>query len=133
MNVFSPIAAGNGAHVVHQMLEAGIPGYKVCSFNPWWTIAPPALSLLCKNSPRDIIHCNPDHAIFSARKGVPLVITFHNYVLDAYMANYSSPLQRLHYATDLRWFTERACQSAAVITAVSKFTAKLVRTELSPP
>jgi len=130
MNIFSPMATGSGAYVVHQMLEAGIPGYNVCSYNPWWTVAPPALSLLCRATRQDIIHTTPDYAIFNARKEVPLVITFHNYVLDAYMAGYSSPLQRLHYSTDLKWFTERACRRATVITAVSRFTAQLVKTEL---
>ena len=130
MNIYSPMASGNGAHVVHQMLEAGIPGYKVCSYNPWWTVAPPLLALLCRAARQDIVHSAPDYAIFSARKHVPLIITFHNYVLDAYMADYSSPLQRLHYATDLKWFTAKACRRAAAITAVSRFTAKLVETEL---
>ena len=131
MNIYSPMATGNGAHVVHQMLEAGIPGYNVCSYNPWWTIAPPALSLLCRATRQDIVHTTPDYAIFNARKGVPLVITFHNYVLDAYMADYSNPIQRFHYTTSLKWFTGRACRRAKVITAVSRFTAQLANTELS--
>lgn len=133
MNIYSPMPTGNGAHVIHQMLEAGIPGYKVCSYNPWWTVAPPLLALLCRAARQDIVHSAPDYAIFSTRKDIPLVITFHNYVLDAYMASYSSPAQRLHYATGLQWFTKRACQRAAVITAVSRFTAQLVKTELQPP
>jgi glycosyltransferase involved in cell wall biosynthesis len=132
MHIYSPMATGNGAYVVHQMLEAGIPGYKVCPFNPWWTVVPPALSLLCRATHQDIIHTTPDHAIFNARKDVPLIITFHNYVLDAYMAGHSSPVQRLHYATDLKWFTKKACQRADAITAVSRFTAALVNTELKP-
>jgi glycosyltransferase involved in cell wall biosynthesis len=132
MNIFSPMATGNGAHVVHQMLEAGIPGYRLCSYNPWWTVVPPALSLLCRATRQDIVHTTPDYAIFNTRRDVPLVITFHNYVLDAYMADYSSPVQRLNYATGLKWFTERACRRANVITAVSRFTAQLVNTELSP-
>ncbi|NOR40939.1 MAG: glycosyltransferase, partial [Gammaproteobacteria bacterium] len=132
MNIFSPMATGNGAHVVHKMLEAGIPGYRVCSYNPWWTLAPPVLSLLCRSARQDIVHSTPDYAIFNARKDTPLVITFHNYVLDAYMAGYSSPMQRLHYATGLKWFTEKACRRADVITAVSKYTAQLITTELNP-
>jgi len=126
------MATGNGAHVVHQMLETAIPGYRVCSYNPWWTVIPPALSLLCRAPRQDIVHTTPDYAIFNARKDVPLVVTFHNYVLDAYMADYSSPMQRLHNATDLKWFTKRACRRAHSITAVSQFTAQLVKTELSP-
>jgi glycosyltransferase involved in cell wall biosynthesis len=123
------MASGNGAHVIHRQLAAGIEGYRLCSYNPWWTLAPPALLATCR-SPADIIHTTPDYAIFSARRKLPLVITFHNYVLDAFMAQYSTPLQRLHYATDLKWFTHMGVARARMITAVSTFTAALVSREL---
>jgi len=129
MNIFSPMATGNGAHIIHRMLEAGIPGYNVCSFNPWWTVIPPALSLLCRATRQDIVHTTPDHAIFNARKDVPLVITFHGYGLDLSMRQYNSPLQNLHYSTDLKWFTHKAILRASCITAVSRFTAELVRSD----
>ncbi|ANX03469.1 hypothetical protein PG2T_04195 [Immundisolibacter cernigliae] len=60
----------------------------------------------------------------------PLVITFHNYVLDRVMRRYSSAVQRLHYATDLRLYTRMALRRAAAVTAVSNFTARLVREDL---
>lgn len=104
------MATGNGAHVVRKMLEVGIPGYQVCSYNPWWTAAPPALSLFCRTIHQDIVYTTPDYAIFSARKDAPQVITFHNYVLDAYMADCSNPLRPLHYATGLNGLhKEPAC------------------------
>jgi glycosyltransferase involved in cell wall biosynthesis len=48
------------------------------------------------------------------------------------MRPYSSPLQRLHYRTDLKWWTKRAVKGATRITAVSHFIAGLVRRELNP-
>jgi glycosyltransferase involved in cell wall biosynthesis len=39
-------------------------------------------------------------------------------------------LQRIHHQTDLRFFTRKALSAATVVTAVSHFTAKLVKKEL---
>lgn len=40
MKVLSPIPYGSGAYVVHKMLESGISGYKVASYNPYWSLFP---------------------------------------------------------------------------------------------
>jgi glycosyltransferase involved in cell wall biosynthesis len=58
------------------------------------------------------------------------VITFHNYVLDRSMRRHSTLPQRIHYATDLRWFTRAALRRAVAVTAVSEFTARLVREDM---
>jgi len=129
MNIYSPMAAGNGAYIMHRLLESAIPGYRVCAYNPWWTLFPPALYTLCHSGHPDIIHSTPDFAIFSARRHTPLVITFHGYGLDRAMRQQNSPLQNLHYSTDLKWFTRKAIQKASAITAVSRFTAELIRSD----
>jgi L-malate glycosyltransferase len=129
MNIFSPMTTGNGAYVVHRMIESGIRDYKVCPYSPWWTLAPPVLYALCRKTRPDIIHTTPDYAVFSARRHTPLVITFHGYGLDRAMRQYNSPIQNLHYTTDLKWFTRKAIRKASSITAVSKFTAELVRSD----
>ncbi len=129
MRVISPIATGNGAHVVHSLLERQIRGYRVCPYSPMWTLVPPMLGAMCRRGRFDLIHTTPDYAPFFTKRNTPLVITFHNFVLDAFMANYSSVLQRWHYATDLRWFTKMALGRASVVTAVSNYTADLVRRE----
>lgn len=127
MNIHSPMASGNGAYIMHRALESAIPGYRVCGYNPWWTLFPPALYALCRSGHPDIIHTTPDYAVFSNRRHTPLVITFHGYALDRAIRQYNSPLQNLHYATELKWFTHKAIQSASSLTAVSRFTAELVR------
>lgn len=131
MKICSPMAYGNGAFIVHQVLQKHIADYRVCGFNPYWTLLPPVLRFLSRKSSADIIHTTPDYAIFFRKENKPLVVTFHNLVLDRHMRDYSSPLQRLHYRTDLRMFTQSAIHKANIVTAVSKFTADLVQQELN--
>lgn len=128
--IVSPIATGNGAYVVHRSLEKLITGYQVVPYSPYRTLFPPSLIPIGRQLKSDLIHTTPDYAFFHAKKGVPLVLTFHNYVLDDYMRTYSSVLQNIHYQTDLKWLTKMAIGVASEITAVSKYTASLARDEL---
>jgi glycosyltransferase involved in cell wall biosynthesis len=129
MRILSPIATGSGAIVVHRALERHLAGYRVQAYSPWWTLFPPALYAVARGD-ADLIHTVPDYAVFSMRREVPAVVTFHNYVLDNFMRDYSSPLQWLHYRTDLRLFTKRALARARCVTAVSRFVADLVARDL---
>ena len=129
MKICSPMAYGNGAHVVHKILESDLKGYEVCDYSPYWTLFPPALPFLCSTRSADIIHTTPDYGLFFHKKNTPLILTFHNYVLDDFMQTYSSLAQRIHYKTDLKWFTKHSLDSATIVTSVSKFTAELVRKE----
>ena len=129
MRILSPMPRGSGAIVVHRALERQLPGYRVLDYNPWWTLFPPALYAITRGS-ADLIHTAPDYAMFSARRNTPCVITFHGYMLDAYMRAYSSPLQWLHYRSDLRLFTKRALARARAVTAVSRFVADLIARDL---
>ena len=127
--VVSPMATGNGAFVLHRLLEDSLADYRVFPYDPRWTYFPPLLKTL--PIPRgDIVHTTPDHAIFFCRSEQPLVVTLHNYVLDPFMRDHSSLLQQFHYRTDLRWFTARAIEAANVVTAVSQFTADLAMSDL---
>ena len=131
MKILSPMATGNGAYIIHRILGNKIPDYHICGYNPYWTLCPPALPFLCRQQGiPDIIHTTPDYAAFFKRGKVPLVLTFHNLILDSFMGRYSSLPQRIHYKTDLRFFTRKALSAATVVTAVSRFTAKLVKKEL---
>ena len=130
MRINCPVASGSGAYIIHKMLADSMNGYRVCAYNPWLTTFPPVLYAVCRQDRADLIHTTPDYALFSKQKNTPLVITFHNYVLDHGMRNYSSPLQRLHYSTDLKWLTRLSVARASVITAVSHFTAEQVANEL---
>jgi glycosyltransferase involved in cell wall biosynthesis len=121
--------SGNGAYVVHKLLESRIPGYEVRGYDPRLTYFPPLLRRHA--DPRaELVHTTADHAVFVGTPGAPLVLTFHNFVLDPGMRPYSSLTQRLHYRYDLRWWTAKALTRAAAITAVSRFTADLLKQEL---
>jgi len=129
MKIHSPMPRGNGAYVVHESLQAGLSGYEVAGFDPRLTLFPPLLRLL--PAPRaDLVHTIPDYAACFRRRGAPLVVTFHNYVLDPAMRGSSGPLRYLHNTTLLRGLTRAALEEARVVTSVSRFTADLVRRDL---
>ncbi|RJX19232.1 MAG: glycosyltransferase family 1 protein [Desulfobulbus sp.] len=131
MNIVSPMPRGNGAYIIHQLLSENIRDYTLQGYNPYWTLSPPALRFLFQNNASaDIIHTTPDYGCFFAQKKIPLVLTFHNFVLDDYMREHSSLAQKIHYRTLLRKFTQHSLQMAHDVTSVSHFTANIVQKEL---
>jgi len=129
--VVSPMPTGSGAIVVHRMLEQCLDDYTVVPYSPKLTYFPPALRWRVPRPTADLIHTTPDYAPFLKRRGRPLVTTFHNLVIDDFMSPYSSMLQWLHCRTDLRLFLKKALRLSDRISAVSQFTADLVRQELA--
>ena len=127
--VLSPMPTGSGSIVVHRMLERHLPGYRVEPYDPWWTLFPPALAWFSRQR-STLIHTGVDYGAFLDRPSRPLIVTFHNYVLDPFMRQFSSRLQWLHYRSDLRLFTRLSLRHAAAVTAVSEATACLVREDL---
>ncbi len=128
--IISPMALGNGAYIVHKMLEENLHGYRCTTYNPKWTMIPFLLKFAAPFGNADIIHTPPDYAFFFNRKSAPLILTFHNYVLDRWMKQHSSFLQKTHYSLDLRLWTLLGVKRAHTITAVSNFTAELVKKDL---
>jgi len=126
------MGTGNGAFVIHKLLESRIPGYRIVPYSPYRTLFPPSLLLLGRFQQADLIHTTPDYAYFYARKNIPLILTFHGYSLDRYLQDFSSTLQNIHCQTDLKLFTKLALRKADMITAVSHFTANLVKQEMKP-
>ncbi len=128
--ILSPMATGNGAYIVHHCLSQYIRPYCMAGYHPYFTFFPFLLPLITSHQRPKIIHTTPDFAVFFTRRDLPLVLTFHNYVLDPFMRPYSSWLQRIHYATSLRYFTKIALLKAQTITAVSRFTASIACQDL---
>jgi glycosyltransferase involved in cell wall biosynthesis len=129
VRICSPMARGNGACVVHESLQAGIPGYRVVPFDPRLTLFPPLLRLVPR--PRaDLVHASPDYAVCFRRDGAPLVVTFHSYMLDPAMRASNGLLRNLHNTTLLRSLTRAALDQARAVSSVSRFTADLVRSDL---
>lgn len=121
---------GNGAYIIHRLLEQAIPNYHVVSYNANWTLIPFLLPFVARTHRASLLHTVPDYAWFFHRKTTPVILSFQNYVLDSWMRPYSSYLQKIHYATDLKIWTKLAIKKAKKITAVSDFTAKLVQKDL---
>jgi len=115
--------------VVHQALAASIPGYHCLTYEPGREWFPPSL-LLARGAAAPLVHAPPDHAVWVTPKNSRLLVTVHNYYLDASTKTFSSCVQRIHYRTDLRLFTKRALARADGVTAVSQFLADLVRDDL---
>ena len=113
------------------MLESQICGYRLAPYHPNFTLLPLLLKWVSyKFEKADLLHTSPDYGIFFKQKQIKMVCTFHNYVLDAWMRPYSSLLQKVHYAADLRLWTRMAVSKASRVTAVSLFTADLVKRDL---
>ena len=129
--IISPMARGNGAYVVHRFLESHLSEYRVAGYHPYWTLLPFVLRASASTKGANLIHMAPDYAIFFYRKSVPLVLTFHGYVLDGRMRPYCSLLINIHHLTALRMWTRLAIKKAHTITAVSHFTAHLARQDLN--
>ncbi len=128
--IFSPIPKGSGSSLLHQILARHIEGYNTYTYSPLLEFAPFFLPFLFSPKNASLIHTAPDHAVFFCGKSRPLIITFHNYVLDDYMRAYSSLRQRVHYGLDLPIWTRLSVTRARALTAVSRFTAGLVQKEM---
>jgi L-malate glycosyltransferase len=129
--IFSPMAWGNGAYILHKMIEKHIPNYTVKGYNPYLTIIPFSLPWAAPVKGADLIHTTPDYAAFFHKPSQPMVLTFHNYVLDRWMQNHSSWIQSLYYTTTLKLLSRMALKKAHALTSVSHYTARLVQEDLT--
>ena len=128
--IISPIARGSGAFVIHDLLAKQIRNYRIAPYSPLRTLMPLSIKFIPSMNTADLIHTTPDYAIFSTKKSIPLVITFHHIVLDKWMRQYASIAQKIHYASDLKLWTYLAVKRASAITAVSQYTAGMIKKEL---
>jgi len=128
--IVSPIAWGSGAFVIHRLLANHIPNYHIAPYSPLRTLMPWSIKSIALLKTAGLVHTTPDYAVFSAKKSTPLVITFHNYVLDKWIRQFASMGQIIHYMTDLKIWTNLAVKRASAITAVSQHTAEIVKREL---
>lgn len=128
--ILSPMATGNGAHVLHKLIESRLAGYRVVDYSPWLTLFPPLLFSVLGNIRGRLVHTTPDYGLFFHRPPTPLVLTIHHYMGDAAIRPFSSFLQQIHYATDLKWFIRKSLRLATVLTSVSRYSARHTQEEL---
>jgi glycosyltransferase involved in cell wall biosynthesis len=128
--ILSPMARGSGAFVIHRLLERHLSNYSVVPYSSKWIFMPFMLPATASVNGASLLHTVADYARFFYRSPIPMIISFQNYVLDRWMRPYSSFLQRLHYITDLKLWTQLAINRAVKMTAVSRFTANLVKKDM---
>lgn len=128
MKVLTPLPTGSGAIELHRALASHIEAVEIRPYSRWLELFPPAIGLSVGGH-ADLVHTAPDHAAFLRQKA-PLIATFHGYVLDKYMRQFGTALQRLHWRSDLRLWTSMALKKATMVTAVSQFVADLVRQDM---
>jgi glycosyltransferase involved in cell wall biosynthesis len=130
-DIISPMATGSGSWIIHRLLAEHINSYHLADYDPKWTLFPWLLPAVVSTRSAHLIHTTPDYAIFFYRPSKPMVLTFHNYVLDRWMQRHSSWVQKLHYTTTLKFFSRMAVKKAHALTAVSLYTARLVQEDLN--
>jgi glycosyltransferase involved in cell wall biosynthesis len=124
------MALGNGAYVLHKLLEQRIGGYQVIPYNPWLTLMPFLLPRFVAEKNAVLTHTAATYAAFFSEPSLPMIITFHNYMLDHWMQAYCTPMQRIQHKYIQRRLTRRAIEKAKCITAVSGYIANLVKKDM---
>jgi glycosyltransferase involved in cell wall biosynthesis len=127
MKIISPMATGSGAYVIHSLLAQYMPGYRISGYHPYWTSLPFLLPVIVSTRNADLIHTTPDYARFFYLKSVPLVLTFHGYVLDGRLRTYCPWPINIHHLTDLRLWTRLAIKKAHTVTVVSHFLSRIIQ------
>lgn len=121
------MAAGNGAYIVHSVLQESIPGYCLEPIPVKKTLYPLLLRRYRKKA--RIIHTVPEYSDILFSPNSKSVITFHNYFWDKTYQQYCSTAQSLFYKLLQSGYVKRSIESADKIIAVSKFTAKVITEE----
>jgi glycosyltransferase involved in cell wall biosynthesis len=124
------MAWGNGAYVLHKLLEKHLAEYRVIPYNPKLELFPFLLPFRFSMRNAELIHTTPTYACFFHRKSIPMILTFHGYVSDRSTIQYSSLLQKIHHSTTLRFLTKLSTLKAHALTAVSHYTARIAKQDL---
>jgi glycosyltransferase involved in cell wall biosynthesis len=127
VKIYSPVATGSGAIVVHQNLADRIPDYTLQGIDPRWSVFTPLLKKYSRDC--DVVHTAPDMggAVLSGANKV--VLTFHNYYLDKAYLSSVDVLRRAFYRTALHASVSAAVKKADCLVAVSHATAALVKND----
>ena len=128
--IVSPMAWGNGAYILHKMIEKRMPNYMVKGYNPYFTVIPFILPCAVSLKKANLIHTVPDYGLFFYSRKIPTVLTVHHYMCDRKMDPYSTIMQKIHYRTDLKWFIRKSISLSTALTAVSYYSANHIKKEL---
>lgn len=127
---FPAVRAGSGADVFVERLAQALEraGHEpvVQWFEHGYELMPWRLKKFAAPDGVDIVHANSWQAFAFKRKGVPLVVTEHHYVLDPSFRHYKSSLQHLYHRALVDGFMRRSFAAADIVATDSQFTAQVL-------
>lgn len=128
--VRSVVAAGNGAAIVHRMLAAGLPDYRVAEISPRVAAIPPWYRRAAAPhlAGAEVTHLIADYGPAPLSREDARVVAFHNFYLDADCARWASAAQRFYYRAVMSPAVHAAVAAADRLVVVSRFLADCVRT-----
>ena len=134
LHVWLPtIRSGSGSDVFVSRLSAALTARQIKTTITWFNHAtefmPGVKSLASLPSGVNITHSNSTGAFAFKRKDIPLVVTEHHYVLDPAYRPYKSVAQEIYHTAWQRFHFRRSYSAASAVTAVSQFTADVLRRE----
>ena len=124
------MARGNGAYILHRLLEKHLVDYHVIPYNANLTLFPFSLTHILAGNQAELIHTAATYSAFFYQPKIPMIITFHGYKLDRWIQTYCSFFQRIHHKYIQRRLTRLAVEKAKYITAVSGYIADLVKKDM---
>lgn len=129
----SVLARGNGAVVVHRLLEQGLDGYRLDELDPRIAALPPLYRRAARPAlaDADIAHVAADYGPAPVAAGCARVVTFHNFYTDDEYVAQSGFVRRTFYRAVMRPAVRAAVREAQRIVVVSRFLAARVA-ELAP-
>jgi L-malate glycosyltransferase len=128
------LARGNGATVVHRLLERYFTGYQLSEIDARIAACPPLYRLASRPlfAGADIAHIVADYGNAPAPRDCAQLVAFHNFYIDEEYLVQATPAQRLYYRRVMAPAVSRSVAGADRIVVVSRFLADMVR-KLCPP
>jgi glycosyltransferase involved in cell wall biosynthesis len=132
MKIWMPtIRAGSGADVFTQRLAAGLEKAGHVPAVQWFEHRYELMPWLLRKSapPRgtDIVHAGSWQGFAFKRRGLPLVVTEHNFVWHPGYLPYRGLARAVYHETMVRHFVRRTYAAADALVAASKTTAEAMR------
>lgn len=127
---FPTLRAGSGADVFTLRLADALRNrgvnVVVSWFHHWSEFVPDSLRSISPPRGTAIVHANSAYAFAFRRKGLPLVVTEHHYVLDPAYGRYKSLAQHIYHRFLVGPYLHRSYRCANAVTTDSHFTAKVL-------
>jgi glycosyltransferase involved in cell wall biosynthesis len=125
----SIVAGGNGAFIVHRLLEQNLDRYQLQTADPYVAAAPPLYRRLSKTVFQDaaLAHVIADYGEAELPQDCRCIASFHNIYIDEDHVRRSSWLRQRYYRQVMTPAIQRSLRQADQVVVVSRFLADQVR------